>query len=120
MQNNEDTGSTRRDLLRRTAIAGGALWAAPIVLGFGTAAFADPNINCCQFSNPVQACTHQPALPKPECVAIGGLFAANSFCCTTAGGIVSNKCVPNAHPEWCPNGKQGVANTARELEFPVE
>lgn len=113
----DQTGSTRRDILRRTAIAGGAIWASPVVLGFGTAAFADPSVNCCQFSNPGPACTHQPGLPKAECVAIGGLYAANSFCCITPGGPVTNRCVPNAHPDWCPYGKEGIPNSAKDLEF---
>lgn len=119
MEVDEATGTSRRDILKRSAIVGGLLWAAPVVAGLGTAAYADPSLNCCQFSNPAPACTHQSGLPKPECVAIGGLYAANSFCCVTPGGTQTNRCLPNAHPEWCPNGRGGTPTTARELEFPT-
>ena len=79
-----ELGITRRDLLRRGAIAGGTLlWAAPVIQSLRTPAFAQtvPAHSCCQCSqnNNSGVRCQQDSFTAEQC---------DSFCSTPSGNTV--------------------------------
>ncbi|HEX9890461.1 MAG TPA: hypothetical protein VGB28_00165 [Actinomycetota bacterium] len=90
-----ELGISRRDLLRRGAIAGGTLlWAAPVIQSLRTPAFAQtvPACGCCccveegAFGGQVGRCRLNGALTESECREACTDFGGMADHCTNAGG----------------------------------
>lgn len=80
---------TRREVLRRAAIVGGAVWAAPVIQSISTPAFAQVTPRC------ISGCFWVKWDPTEPCVDVGGQGSITCPNCLTDEGLTQD-------PGGCP------------------
>jgi hypothetical protein len=105
-------GLSRRDVLKRAAVAGVVAWSAPVISSLRTPAFAQYG-GCeapsCNFGEPCDcgACAARPVLDPCLCSALGFCTSDTPVCQTDADceahffGVPGSRCVPCGFDPVC-------------------